>query len=88
MVSGESTTFSVYCYRESDYSGTNPQLEIFQPGQSKTTVTDAGSASTWNLLSTTITPAGDPEYLIVELISNNIGITGSYATYFDNLSVT
>jgi hypothetical protein len=83
-----STTFSVYVYREADYAGTNPQMVIKQPGQSDTTVTDAGSASGWNQLTTTLTPAASPGYVVVELVSNNTATSGDYDTFFDDLVVS
>lgn len=82
------TTFSVQVYRGADYAGTAPQLVVKQPGQSDTTVTDASAAGQWNPLSTTITPATLPGYVVVELVSSNTATSGSFGTYFDNLSVT
>jgi hypothetical protein len=89
-VGNESTTFSVYVYREASYAGTSPQMVIHQPGQADVVVTDAGSSGSWNLLTTTLTPATNPAYAVVELVSNNTATSGSgsYAVYFDDLSVT
>lgn len=87
-VTNVSTTISVYCYREANYAGTNPQMIIKQPGQSDNTQTDAGSASSWNQLTATLTPAASPPYVIVEIVSNNAATSGSYAAYFDDLQVT
>lgn len=87
-VTNESTTISVYAYREANYAGTNPQMIIRQPGQSARTSTDAGSASSWNQLTDTFTPAASPPYVIVELVSNNTATSGSYAAYFDDLVVS
>jgi len=89
-VSNESTTFSVYCYREADYAGTNPRMVIKQPGQADDTTTDAAAASQWNLLTTTLTPAALPPYVIVELQSHNTD-TANAATndcFFDGLTVS
>jgi len=87
-VTAVSTTFSVYVYREANYAGTNPQLVIRQPGKSDTTVTDAGAASGWNLLTTTLTPNANPPYVIAMLVSNNTATSGSYGVYFDDLDVS
>ena len=82
-----STVFSVYAYWGADYAGTKPQLVIKQPGQSATTVTATGSAGSWELLTTTLTPAASPGYCVVELVSNNSATSGSYAVNFDDLTV-
>lgn len=73
--------------REANYAGVNPQIIIKQPGQADRTTTDAGAAAAWNLLEDTFTPAADPEYFFVELVSNNTAAAGNYATYFDNLEI-
>jgi len=83
---GSSITISVYCYRETNYAGTNPRMVIKQPGQSDRTTTDVGSASTWNQLSDTFTPAANPPYVVVELQSLNTATSGSYATFFDTVA--
>jgi hypothetical protein len=85
---GTSTTIAVYAYREADYAGTNPQLIVKQPGVADDTTTDAAAASQWNELTTTLTPSATPPYVVVELVSNNTATSGSYAVYFDDLSVT
>lgn len=81
------TTFTVYCYREANYAGTNPRMVIKQPGQSDDTTTDTGAASSWNQLTTTLTPAADPPYVIVELQSLNTAAAGNYDSFFDDLKV-
>lgn len=85
---GSAITISVRAYREANYAGTNPQMIIRQPGQSARTTLDSGSASAWNLLTDTFTPAAAPGYVLVELVSNNTATSGSYAAYFDDLQVT
>lgn len=87
-VTNVSTTFSVKVYREADYAGTLPQLVIKQPGQSDTTVVDTGSAGQWNTLTTTLTPASVPTYVIIELVSNNTATSGAYDVFFDTIAVT
>lgn len=83
-----STVFGVYVYWGADYAGTKPQLVVKQPGQSDTTVTATGSASNWELLTTTLTPAASPAYCVVELVSNNTAAAGAgTAAYFDDLTV-
>ena len=86
-VTNEETTISVYVYREANYFGPNPQLIVKQPGQADDITTDAAVASQWNLLTTTLTPAADPPYVIVELVSRNTAIAGSFNTFFDDLVV-
>lgn len=86
-VTAVSTTFSAYVYREADYAGTLPQMIVKQFGQADTTVTDTGSAETWNQLTTTLTPSATPVYAIIELVSNNTATSGSYAVYFDDIGV-
>ncbi len=87
-VTAVSTAFSVYVYREASYAGTNPQMVIKQPGQSDTTVTDTGAAGAWNQLTTTLTPAATPGWVIIEVVSSNTATTGSYSVYVDTLAVT
>lgn len=87
-VTNVSTTISVYVYREANYAGTNPRLVVKQPGQSDDTTTDAAAASQWNELTTTLTPAADPPYVVVELQSLNTAAAGNYDIFFDDLTVT
>lgn len=82
------TTIEVYVHREADYAGNNPQLIVKQPGQADDVTTDAAAASQWNLLTTTLTPAADPPYVIIELVSRNTAAAGAYSTFFDDLDVT
>lgn len=83
-----STVFSVYVYREANYAGVNPGMIIKQPGQADVVVTDAGGAGAWNQLTTTLTPAALPPYVVVEFVSENTAAAGAYACYFDDLTVT
>lgn len=87
-VANESTTISVYVYREANYAGTNPRMIIKQPGQADDVTTDAAAASQWNQLSTTLTPAAIPPYVVVELQSLNTAAAGNYDTFFDTLVVS
>lgn len=87
-VANESTTISIYCYREADYAGTLPQIIIRQPGQSDRTTTDTGSASSWNQLTDTFTPAATPPYVDVFVKSNNTATSGNYDTFFDTMTVS
>lgn len=87
-VSAASTTITVYCYRETDYAGTNPRMVVKQPGQADDTTTDTGSSGAWNQLSTTLTPSALPPYVIVELQSLNTAAAGDYKAFFDTLVVT
>jgi len=87
-VSNESTTISIYVYREANYAGNNPQMIVKQPGQADDVTTDAAAASQWNLLTTTLTPAADPPYVVVELVSRNTAVALAYKTFFDDLAVS
>lgn len=87
-VTATSTTIAVYAYHEANYAGTLPQMVIKQPGQSDRTTTDTGSASTWNELTDTFTPDSSTDFVMVELVSNNTATSGSYAVYFDAISVS
>lgn len=87
-VANESTTITVYVYREANYAGTNPRMIIKQPGQSDDITTDAAAAGQWNQLSTTLTPAANPPYVIVELQSLNTAAAGNYDVFFDTLAVS
>lgn len=86
-VTGKQMKFSVEVYREADYTGTNPQMIIKQPGQSAQTVTDAGAVSQFNLLNTAFTPSNTPAYVIMELRSNNTATTGNYDVFFGKIGV-
>lgn len=87
-VTNVSTVFSVYVQWEADYAGTKPQMVIKQPGQSDTTVTATGSAGSWELLTTTLTPAASPPYVIVELVSSNTATSTNFDTFFDDFTVS
>lgn len=87
-VAASSITVSVYVYREANYAGGNPQMVIKQPGQADRTTTDAGAASAWNELTDTFTPAANPPYVTVELVSNNTAGAGNYDVFFDDLTAT
>jgi len=86
-ITGNNMTISVQVYREGDYAGTNPQMIIKQPGQSDRTTTDVGSASQWNRLTDTFTPASTPGYIILEIRSDNTATSGNYATFFGGITV-
>lgn len=83
-----STTFSVYVQWEADYTGTKPQMVIKQPGQSDTTVVATGSSGSWELLTTTLTPAASPAYCIAELVSNNTASATNFDVFFDDFVVS
>lgn len=85
-VTATSTTISVYVYREANYAGNLPRMTIKQPGQADDVTTDVGAASQWNLLTTTLTPAADPPYVIVELVSRNTNGAND-KVFFDDLVV-
>lgn len=80
-------TVSVYTYREANYSGTLPQMIIKRPGQSDITVTDTGSAGQWNLLTSTFIHNGMPEWVAVQLKSNNTATSGNYRVFFEDLEL-
>jgi len=87
-ITAVSTTIACKCYREADYAGTLPQMILRQPGQSDRTTTDSGSASTWNTLTDTFTPASLPPYVDIFIKSNNTATTGNYDTFFDTVAVS
>ena len=87
-VTAVSTTFTVQCRRETNYAGTLPQMIIKQPGVADDVTVDTGSVNVWNELTTTLTPNADPPYLIMELVSNNTAASGSFAAFFDTITVT
>lgn len=84
-ITGKKMRFSCRVYRESDYAGTLPQVIIKQYGQSDVTLTDTGSAETWNELATSITPADFPLFIAIEIRSNNTATSGDYKVYWDVL---
>lgn len=87
-VGNASMTISVYVRWEADYAGTKPQLIIKQAGQSDITVTATGSSGTWELLTSTFTPAASPDFVQVELRSSNTATAGNYDVFWDQLEAT
>jgi len=87
-ITGKKMTFSLEVHRETNYAGTNPQMIIKQPGQSDDTTTDVGSSGQFNELSTSLTPASTPPYVVLVFKSNNTATSGNYATYFGKFEVT
>ena len=87
-VTAVSTTFTVQCRRETNYAGTLPQMIIKQPGVADDVTVDVGSVNVWNELTTTLTPSAGTTYLIMELVSNNTATSGSFAAFFDTITVT
>ena len=63
---------------------------VKQPGQADDVTTDVAAASQWNELSTTLTPAAIPPYVVVELVSRNtdVGNPATNDVFFDTLTVT
>ncbi|MCK5641258.1 MAG: right-handed parallel beta-helix repeat-containing protein, partial [Gammaproteobacteria bacterium] len=86
-VANEETTISVYVYREANYAGNNPQMIVKQPGQADDVTTDAAAAGQWNELTTTLTPAAEPPYVVVELVSRNTNGAAD-EVFFDDLTVS
>lgn len=86
--SAVSTVFSLKCYRESDYAGTNPQMIIRQAGQADNVTTDVGADSAWNTLSATLTPAASPGWVDIFIRSSNSAVAGNYDVFFDSVTVT
>ena len=81
-------TISVWVYREANYAGTLPRMTIKQPGQADDVTTDAAAAAQWNELTTTLTPAADPPYVVVEMQSLNTAAAGNFDIFWDDLTVT
>lgn len=81
-----STVFSVYVQWEVDYAGTKPQLIIKQPGQTDVVVTATGASGTWELLTTTLTPAASPGYVVAVFRSNNTAAATNFDTFFDDFT--
>ena len=87
-VTNTSTTIKVYVYREANHAGNLPQMIIKQPGQADDVTTDTLAHSQWNLLTTTLTPAADPPYVVIELVSRNTAAALAYEVFFDDLDVS
>ena len=87
-VGNGSMTISCYVQWETDYAGTKPQMIIKQAGQADITVTATGSSGAWELLSNIFTPASSPDFVMVELRSNNTATSGNYDVFFDQLMAT
>jgi hypothetical protein len=84
---GDKYRIRVYVNRETNYAGTNPEIQIKRPGKADIIVTDTGSVSTWNQLSYVITTDSDDKWLHLELVSQNTASSGDFAVYFDDLSI-
>ena len=78
-------TISVYGHMDANYTGSKPQLEVFNiPGGTvDQTDTMTGAASVWEELSVTFTPAQNG-FVTVRLSSRDTSPDG--VTYFDNLT--
>lgn len=87
-VTATSTTISIYVRREANYAGNLPQMIIKQPGQADDITTDVGLVNAWNLLTTTLVPAADPPYVVIELVSRNTAVALAYEVFFDDLDVS
>lgn len=84
-VSATSTVISVYAYRDANYAGDNPILEVLEvPGYADQNDTQAGAASAWEELSCTIVPTA-AGWCRVRLRSRDTSATGK--CYFDDLTV-
>jgi hypothetical protein len=82
------TTFSCYVQWGVDYAGTKPQMIVKQPGRADTTITATGDGTTWELLTTTLTPTVVPSYCVVEFKSNSTALSGNQLVFFDDFVVT
>lgn len=87
-VEAVNTTITCYVYRGANYAGVNPQMILKQPGQADITVTDAGGAGVYNQLTHTWIPAATPNWIVIELVSNNTALAGAYGCFFDDLTVS
>ena len=85
--SNRSYKITVYVYRESDYAGTLPEIQIRRVGQSAVVVTDTGSAGQWNKLTTTVNTGDNDKFIHLEYFSQNTASSGDYACYFDDLTI-
>lgn len=82
------TIVSVWVRRETNYAGNLPQMIIKQPGQPNDVTTDTAAVNWWNELTTTLIPAADPPYVVVELVSRNTAVAGNFEVFFDDLDVS
>lgn len=84
-VSAASTTVSVYAYRDADYAGDNPILEVLNiPGYADQSDAQTGDAAEWEQLSVTFEPTA-AGWCRVRLRSRDTSATGK--CYFDDVTV-
>jgi hypothetical protein len=76
---------SVFCRKDSNYTGTGPKLEVFNipGGTADQTDTGVAAADIWEELSVTFTPTRSG-FATIRLISQDISKTGQ--SYFDTLT--
>jgi hypothetical protein len=84
-VAAASTTISVWAYRDANYAGDNPILEVLEiPGYADQSDTQTGAASEWEQLSCTIVPTATG-WCRVRLRSRDTSAVGK--CYFDDVAV-
>lgn len=82
-------TVSVWGYYEANYAGNLPRMIIKQPGQADRVTAMAGGAGAWEELTDTFTPNHKPDWICVELVSENTDAANPATNdaFFDDLTV-
>jgi hypothetical protein len=87
VVANVLATLSVRCRRDGTYAGTNPGMYIVNGegcGVADTSVTDAGGANAWNLITLSFTPTSDG---IVTVRLRSLDTNGGGGAFFDAFQV-
>jgi len=79
---------SVWIYVEPNYTGTVPQMNIRQPGETDVLVASTGAAGVWEQISTSFTTGTVADWISVGLRSNNTSTVPLYGVYWQNIQVT
>jgi len=87
VVGGSRLSIGVDALYEADYTGTLPQLTIKRTQYSDQTITATAPPNNWDRLDYSFRPDDDEQFISIELRSNNTATTGSFATYFDAISI-
>ena len=86
-VGAASTTITAYVRRDASYTGTNPSISVLNGGEcgvADATATDAGAASSWNVLTLTFTPTS-AGIVTLRFLSSSTAAAGN--AWIDDVSV-
>jgi hypothetical protein len=87
VIPGKRYNIRVQVYRETNYSGVNPQMIVHRTQNPNVGITDSGASASWNSMAHGFIAGSDERFIGIELRSNNTATSGNYRTYFDALQL-